>query len=618
MKNIHAFLGALLLGLALLPAAAQEPPRAGDPFRGLEDASRPATGAFYREQGARTRRELDRIPGRPALLARIRALSESGTTITSLAVTNGTRVFYLRLSPQDASAVLCVRESLSGAERVLVDPRRFAQETSAAAIDWFVPSPDGRNVAYGVSLAGSEDSVLRVIATEGPRDLPFEIDRARFNDRLAWNSDGHSFYYARVPEGQVGARAYANIRMYRHVLGRDTARDEVVFAPGVGGARGIPEFVRPSIVVPADSRYAYAIARDGVRREIAVHVAEQRDLANARPRWHRLVGYDDEVLAILGWKNDLYLLSHRNAPRHRVLRVKGNALDLRAARVIVPEGDSVMEEMALAHDALYLRTTVAGVDRLERVPLGLLGAKPPEFVRTPFDNAIAQLLAQPRVEGAMLRLEGNIDSPKVVQVDAKGNLRDTHLQPPFTADFTGMDEVRLYAPTADGNRIPVTLVYRKGTTLTGNNPTLLTAYGSHGLTAASTFEPARLAWLERGGIFAVAHVRGGGEYGEPWHAAGRGGAKVNTILDFIAVSQFLVSYGFTSARHLAIVGTGAGGIPVGGALVGHPELYAAVVGRGPMMDMTRYEAMPDGPANVPEFGSAAAPEGLEALRAISA
>ena len=619
--KIEALLGAILLGLALFPASAQDTPQglAGDdPFGSLEEATRPESKAFFQEQAAHARERLDRIPGRAAMLARIRELSDSGTSITALAVTAGSRVFYLKLAPRQASPVLCMRESLAGAERVLVDPERFTRGASRAAIDWFSPAPDGRHVAYGVSLSGSENSVLRVFAVDGARDLPFEIDRARFNQALGWHPDGQSFYYARIPEANSGLRRDANIRVYRHVLDRDTARDEIVFASGVGGARDVPEFVYPSILVPFESRYAYAIARDGVRNEIAVHVAEARDLAAGRPRWHKLVGHDDEVTAIEGWKDDLYLLSHRNAPRYRVLRVKGDARDLTAAKILVPQGDTVIKDMALARDALYLRTMVAGVDRLERVPLGLLGAKAPEYVRTPFDNAITQLVAHPRVEGALLRLQGWIEPPAVMQVDAKGNIRNTRLQPPQTADFAGMDEVRLYAPAHDGAKIPVTLIYRKSTTLTGKNPMLLTGYGSYGVTLSPDFDPARLAWLERGGIFAIAHVRGGGEYGEPWHQAGRRATKINTILDFISVSEFLVSYGFTSPGRLAILGTSAGAIPVGGALVRRPDLYAAMVARVPVMDMTRFESMPGGPANVPEFGSAATPEGLESLRIMSA
>ena len=608
----------LLVAIATVAALATAARADDDPFRYLEDASDPRTVAFFGEQAAVARARLDAIPGRARMLERIRALSDSAVTVSSISLTP-THIFYLKLEPRRMQPVLCVREGLSGAEREIVDPARFDGVLRRAAIDWFVPSPDGRHVAYGVSLGGGEDAVLRVLEVNPRRDLPIEIDRARFNHQLAWHPDGRSFYYARIPAANPPGKRDANIRIYRHQLGRDAQRDEIVFAAGAGGARDVPEFVRPSLHLPAESRYAYAIARDGARREIAVHVTEQRDLGSGRPRWRKLAGAQDEVLAIEGWRDDLYLLSKRGAPRHRVLRVSANAPDLAAARVMVAEGDAVVSAMALARDALYLRTMVGGVDRLERMPLGLFGPKAAEFVRTPFDNGITQLVAHPRVSGAVLLLQGWIDPPMVVQVDAKGgNVRNTRVQPPALVDFSSMDEVRLYAKAADGTRIPVTLLYRKSTRLTGDNPTLLVGYGAYGEPLSPRFDPARLAWLERGGVYAIAHLRGGGEYGEAWHQAGKGASKPNTILDLVAVAEFLAAYGFAKPQRLAIGAAGAGGIAAGGALVRRPELFAAVVARSPLMDMLRYEKMAGGAGDIPEFGSAASAEGAGHLRVVSA
>ena len=588
-----------------------------DPFRSLEDGARPETQAFYKEQDARTRAALERIPGRAALHARIRELSAGGTSVTDLKLEAG-KVFYLRRNPGQPTAVLCVRDGLAAAERVLVDPGRFTKDGARAAIDWYSPSPDGRHVAYGVSIGGSEDSTLRVLSLDGGKDLGEAIDRTRFNTGLAWHPDARSFYYARIPDGQRGARRYANIRVYRHVLGRAAAQDEIVFASGVGGARDVPEFVYPSLVVPLESRYAYAVARDGVRNEISVHIAEQKELAAGRPRWRKIVGFEDEVTAIQAWRDDLYLLSHRNAPNYRVLRLDASNPVLARARVAIPQGDSVIQSMALARDGLYLRTTVGGLDRLERLHFGLLGTRHAEFVKTPFDFGIAQVAAHPRRPGALLRVQGWIEPPVIFDVDSKhGELRRTNLQPPATVDFSEMDEVRLYATARDGTRIPVTLLYKKTTKLTGDNPTLLVGYGSYGISMRPAFDPARLAWLERGGVYAIAHIRGGGEYGERWHQAGRKATKINTIEDFIAVADFLVKYGFTNPARLAVQGTSAGGIPAGGALVRRPDLFAAVVARVPVMDMLRVEFSPNGPANIPEFGSVATREGFEALHVMS-
>ncbi|HUL96588.1 MAG TPA: prolyl oligopeptidase family serine peptidase [Usitatibacter sp.] len=613
MKPTLALFAPLLAAAAFAAAQGAE-----DPFQSLEDMTLPASQAFYAEQSARARAALDAIPGRAALLDRIRALSESSPLVTRFELTNGGRVFYLKRSPGQATASLWVRDKLTAAERLLVDPARFSRG-GPTAIDWFVPSPDGRHVAYGVSAGGSEDSVLRVIAVDGAHDLPIEIDRARFNRHLGWHPDGRSFYYARIPEGGRGAKRDANIRLYRHVLGREAVHDEIVFASGVGGARDVPEFVHPSIYIPYESKHAYAIVREGVRNEVAVHVTDLRDLDAGKPHWRKLAGVEDQVLAVTGEKDDLYLLSHHGAQRRRVLRVKATAPDLRAAKVVIPEGDTVIEDLGLASDALYLRTMVAGVDRLERVRIGLLGTvKAAEYVRTPFDTSIEELVTHPRVPGALLLLQGWIDDPSIVQIDVHGDMHNTGLQPANPADFSGVDAVRLYAPAADGAKIPITLIYKKTTTLTRENPTLLEGYGSYGLSMRPRFDATRLAWIERGGIYAVAHVRGGGEYGEAWHEAGRGAAKVNTIDDIIAVSDFIVKYGFTNPKRLAILGTSAGGIPAGGALVRRPELYAALVARVPVLDMMRYETMASGGANVPEFGSAATAEGAQRLLAISA
>ncbi len=607
----------LCLAALVLAAASAHADDADDPFRALENAADPATQAFFHDQSQRTRAALDALPGRAELAARIRMLEEAQTSITDVALEAG-RVFYLKAAPGQATPVLCMREGFRGAERVLVDPVKHGGGDPSLAIDWFVPAPDGHHVAYGLSRGGSEDSILHVMATDTARDLPFEIERARFNAGLAWEPDGRAFYYTRVPEGNAAGPARdENVRVYRHVLGRETAHDEVVFAAGVGGARDVSAIDVPHLLLPPQSKQAIAVVREGVRPELSVHVTDAKDLARGHPRWHKLFGPDAGVIAVEAWHDELYLLSNHDAPRHRVLRVKASAPNLSGAHVVVAQGDSVITGLGLARDGLYLRTMVGGVDRLERAELGLLGARGREYVRTPFDMAIVQLVTDPRRTGALLRLDGWIDAPQVVEVDHDGELHDTHLQPPSTADFSAIDQVRLYAPAADGTKIPVTLVYRKSTRLTGDNPTLLVGFGAYGRMLRPHHDPARLAWLERGGVFAIAHVRGGGEFGEAWREAARGASKTTSVLDFIAVSRFIASYGFTSPKRLAIEGTGAGAITVGGALVREPQLYAAVVLRAPWLDLLRYEQASGGPAQSPEFGTTATAQGRDALAALS-
>src|SRR6185312_12358492 len=560
----------------------------------------------------------DRIPGRAALLARIRALGDASPAVRDLSVEAG-RVFYLKTAAHAPGPVLCVRDGFDGAERVLVDPLARADGGPGTTIAWYSASPDGHHVAFGLgrdALAGT--AVLHVLDVDHGRDLPFEIDRAAQNGHLAWQPDGKSFYYARAPEAQAPGAEGAHVRIYRHVLGRETARDEVVFAPGVGGARDIPEMVEPRLVLPRESRYAFALVRSGPGAPVAVHVALQKELAAGRPRWHEIATTADEVVAIEAWHDDLYLLTHRGATNRRVLRVAAGAEDLAKAKVAVPEGDAVIEAMGLARDGMYLRTMVAGVDRLERMRFGLLASGTREFLRLPYDMAIAELVTDPRRNGAVLRLDGWTRPPEVAEVDARtGDVRNTNLVAPAAADYSSIDEVRLYAPAPDGTRIPVTLLYERSTRLTADNPTLLTVYGAWGDPASPVFDAARLAWLERGGVFAVAHVRGGGEYGDAWHEAARGATKATTVSDFIAVCEFLERYGFTNNNRLAIEGMEAGGIPVGDALVRRPDLFAAAILRDPILDLAALESSAAGRAQLPEFGSAASAEDRARLAAIS-
>lgn len=591
-----------------------------DPYRWLEDVRSEDAQAYVRAQDEHARRVLARIPGRAALAERIRELSAAQVAVRDIALAGG-KVFYLKLAPGLETPVLCVREGFAGAERVLVDPARFSSPAARAALNGYRPSPDGRLVAYGVSLGGSEDATLRVLQVQGARDTGVAIDRARFNASLAWHHDSRAFYYARMPEGGPAdsAHRYAGIRVYRHVVGRPAGRDETVFASGLGGARDVPEIVYPSFVLPEDSTHAYAIARHGVRREVSVHMAAVGDLAAGRPRWRKIVDFEDGVTAIQAWRDDLYLLTHKGASRNKVMVVKAGKDGISRPRPVVPEGDAVILAMALAADALYLRSTVGGLERLERLNLGVGASRTPEFVKTAFDVAITQMITHPRRPGAVLHLQGFLEPPLVVAVEARtGNLRDTGLQPANKADFSEMDEVRLYAPSHDGTKVPVTLLYRKQTMLTADNPTLLVGDGAYGIPQTPSFDATRLAWLERGGIIAFAHIRGGGEYGEDWHRAGQKATKENSILDFIACAEFLVKFGFTSPLRLAIQGTSAGGIPSAGAMVRRPDLFAAVVPRVAVLDLLRFEFSPIGPANIPEFGSIATREGFEALRGMSA
>jgi prolyl oligopeptidase len=591
-----------------------------DPYRYFEDLKNPEVAALLKAQSEYTRARFDRIPGRAGLLGRISQLSESGVAITGVQIA-GTRVFYFKLAPGDSVRKLCVREGMDGAERVLIDPLKIGTAEHRVTIDYFRPSPNGRHVAYGVSSGGDENSVLRVFDAEKGNDLGIVIEGARYGAAVSWHPDGKSFFYNKLPESGSAAVGYINSRAYRHTLGKNPVKDPALFGRGVGEGIKFDEIDIPSIVVPVGAKYALAAVRHGDAREIDIYIAPADALQGASTPWKKVIGRTDEVTDFQVRGTDLYLLTHKNAPRYKVVLTDLVHPQADKATLIVPESENVVGQIAIAADALYIRQSSGGVDVMQRLNFSrrVFSSGKLEYLHLPFDSAVRALVTDPARPGAILRLESWTAAPRYVALEARsGNIRDTGLLPKHGADFSAHDEVRLFATAKDGTRIPVSMVYRKGMLLSHDHPTLLTAYGAYGIALSPSFQATRLAWLERGGIYATCHVRGGGEYGEAWHRGGQKGNKNNSVNDFIACAEFLVARGFTNAKRLAALGGSAGGITVGNALVRRPELFAAVVASVGALDMLRMETTANGKPNVEEFGSTATPEGFKWLYETSA
>ena len=591
-----------------------------DPYRYFEDAQDPAVAAFMKAQADYARGYLDRIPARADLLKRITQLSDAAVSISRVQVANG-RVFYFKLAAGDTARKIYMRESINAAEHLLVDPARLGAPERRIAIDWFRAAPNGRLLAYGTSPGGNEESVLRVLDVDKAADTGVAIPGARYGDAVAWAPDSRALFYNRLPASAGAPIGYVNSRVYRHVIGHDAADDTLLFGRGVGDDRGLEEIDIPRIVVPVASNTALAVVKHGDQRELAIWAAPASTLNGAATPWKQIVERSDEVVDFEAHGADLWLLSHKNALRGKLLRTSLMSPDLARAATVVPESDHVITGMAISGDALYIKMLNGGVDILQRLNFStaVYASGKLEYIRLPFDLAVRELVGDPLKPGALLRLESWTEAPAYTTVEARSaNLANSGLLPKAPVDFSAYDEVRLYATAKDGTRIPVSMVYRKGLLLSHDHPTLLTGYGAYGLVEAPYFQASRLAWLERGGIYATCHVRGGGEYGEPWHRAGQKATKGNTVTDFIACAEFLIQRGFTNPRRLAAMGGSAGGITVGNSLARRPDLFAAVVARVGALDMLRMETTPNGKPNVVEFGSTQTAEGFKALYDVSA
>jgi prolyl oligopeptidase len=611
-----------------------------DNYRYMEDTSNAEVVAFMRGESAHARQVLDSIPGRAAMQRRIDDLSQGVTSVSGVQITGSDarpRLYYYKLAPGMSNRALYVRDGFTGAERRVFDVAAASARAGARlSLDYFIASPDGRYVLLGVAAGGSEDTSLRLVEVGAIqiRETGLVIDRIGFADETFWAPDSKSFFYNRLPPAVAGGakNRYLNSQAFRHVVGRPAARDELVFGNGVSGVR-LADIDIPSVRITADGRNLVGRVEHGDAREISMYVASAGELGSQSIQWRRVVQPSDEVTSFVLHNNVAYLLTKKNAPRYKVVRMSvspsggiaaapaSTTGGFAGATTIVPHGDTVLAQIAVARDALYIREMVGGVDRLQRLNFSnnVFSGGKLEFVRLEFDLAIRQLITSPSRSGALLRLESWTSAPHYVTVaERSGNITPVPLHPRSNVDFSDIVELRLKATAKDGVIVPVSLVYRKSTMLHGNNPTLLRGYGAYGIVQSPAFVPTNLAWLERGGIMATCHVRGGGEFGEAWHRGGQKTTKPNTWRDMIACAEFLITQGFTSPAHLGIQGGSAGGITVGRALTERPDLFAAVVPAVGVLDALRMEFTPNGPPNIPEFGTVKNEDGFKGLLAMSA
>jgi prolyl oligopeptidase len=588
-----------------------------DPYRYFENMKDPVVQKFFKEQNASTRAVLARLdPARKRLFTRIKALDAAGTSVGSVQLV-GDQYFYLRRAPGDNNQKLCVRAVSGGAERVLIDPDKLATKPGQHfTINYFLPSLDDKYVAYGISEGGSEDAVLHVVETATGNVLSDAIDRARFGIS-SWRTDGTSFYYVRLPKllpGQPETMAEQRTVNYLHVLGGDPEKDVPVLGFGVSSAVPFEPDDAPFVNVSPASTYAIGQVVHGVSNEITLYAAPLSAATGPATPWKKVVDVTDAVTGYDINGDTLYLLTHKDASRYKVVAMSLAHPDFAAVKTVVPPSDAVVSQVAVARDALYVRDLEGGLGRLLRLPFAADGAAgPPANVTLPYEGAITGLTTDPRDGGATLGLTSWTKSLLWYALSPDGTIADTKLKPLAPVDATPYTSVEVKAPSADGTEVPLSIVYKKGIKLDGTHATYLEGYGAYGITLDPFFSTTRIAWLERGGVYAVAHVRGGGEYGEDWHRAGMIATKQHTIDDFVGCARYLIAQHYTSAAHLGGEGTSAGGILIGGAITQHPELFAAALDVVGASNTLRAEFSANGPPNIPEFGSVKTQEGFKAL-----
>jgi prolyl oligopeptidase len=594
-----------------------------DPYRWMESEPKPDFVAYLHAQNDYARAVLARIPGRDQLAKDIGEVSGLAARARVVTLAGG-KIFYLK---RDAGAQidrLYVSDG-AGHETLLVDPATLGTATAHAEIDQFAPSQDGSLVVYGVSIGGSENSTLHVIETATRRMLPDTIDRSDFAS-ASWTPDGKGFYFTRLQKTAADAppiERYAHMKVYFHAVGTDADTDRVALDSDHLPFEFKSGAIFPTIGLTQGSDYALAVIADGVSPEQAFYSAKLSDLQAGHAVWKKVATQTDGVVNAAVEGNRIDLLTHQGAPRFKVIETRLDAPDIATAKEMVPESAGVLTSISAASDGLYYAAREGAVFKLYKLANG---SPVPETITLPFTGTIAPpegnaggLITDPAQPGALVSLESWVRPAVWLRyTPATKTLTDTQILPPFPRDLSGYSVVETTAKAPDGTDVPLSIVTKSGLKLDGKRPAYLVGYGSYGLSYDPSFLPQFLPWIDRGGVVAVAHVRGGGELGQAWHDAGKIATKQNTIHDFIACAEALIAKGYTDSAHLGGEGTSAGGILIGGAITQRPDLFRAALIRVGATNTLREQFTAGGPANIPEFGDATNPAQFPAMLAMDA
>ncbi|OJH40823.1 prolyl oligopeptidase family serine peptidase [Cystobacter ferrugineus] len=573
-----------------------------DPYRWLEDERSPEVQAWMRAQDTFAREHLARVPGRDALHRRFTELFYMESL--SAPAVRGERYFYVRTHKDKEKAILYWREGEKGQERVLLDPNTWSADGTVSLGLWS-PSWDGRKLAFTRKPNAADEAILHVLDVDSGQWSEVDVIPGAKYASPSWTPDSASFYYAWLPTEPsipVAERpGYTELRLHR--LGTPPDADPVVH-PRTGDPK---TFLNGH--VSRDGQYLFVYVTRGW---------SENDI------WWKRVGEKDFRLLVKGegarysldvWRDTFYVLTDEGAPRQRVFRVEPERPGRADWKELVPE-DPVASLQGLnivgEHLALeYLQ------DATTRVRVLTLGGKPVRDVALPGVGAASNLYGLEDRDEAWFVFSSFVTPPQVYKTSVSTGRVETwaRVELPIAPERYTVEQA--FCRSKDGTRVPLFLVHRRDLERDGDRPVLLTGYGGFNISLLPSFRASIFPWLDAGGVYVVANLRGGGEYGTAWHEAGRLHRKQNVFDDFHAVAEFLVRERYTRPGRLAISGGSNGGLLVGAAMTQRPELYGAVVCQVPLLDMVRYHLFGSGKTWIPEYGTADNPADFQVIHAYS-
>ncbi|MCP3103819.1 prolyl oligopeptidase family serine peptidase [Myxococcus sp. K15C18031901] len=573
-----------------------------DAYRWLEDEKAPEVQAWMRAQDTLARQTLAQVPVRDALVRRFNALFYVDAISTPMR--RGDRYFYIRTHKDKEKSVLYWRDGENGPEKVLLDPNTWSADGSVSMGTW-APSWDGRKLAFAQRPNAADEAVLHVVDVDTGVWSEVDVIEGGKYASPKWTPDGKGFYYEWLPTDSsipVDERPGHTTLRY-HALGQSPAKD-VVIHPRTGD---------PSTFLAGDlsrdGRYLFVvISRGWSENDIYWKRVGEKD-------FRLLVKGEGATYSLHAWKDVFYVTTDEGAPKGRIFAVDPRHPERAAWKELVPEDTTAsLQSLSVVGGHLALEYMK---DATTEVRVTTLDGRPVRTVALPGVGAASNLYGLEDRDEAYF-IFTSFTTPRLVfktSVATGASSLWAKVELPMDPSAYTVDQV--FYPSKDGTRVPMFLVYRKGLARDGNAPTLLYGYGGFNVNMQPAFRASILPWLDAGGVYAVANLRGGGEYGKEWHEAGRLGRKQNVFDDFHAAAEYLVREKYTQPRRLAIHGGSNGGLLVGAAMTQRPELYGAVVCAVPLLDMVRYHLFGSGRTWIPEYGSAEKPEDFQTLYAYS-
>jgi prolyl oligopeptidase len=573
-------------------------------YRWLEDSAADETVRWTEAQQARTRAYLDAIPWRPALRGRVEELMrDDSTTYRSVRSSAGPFFALKEQRPRQRPVIVTVTDLDDlGTERTVLDPMEI-DPSGETSIDWFVPSPDGRRVAVSLSEHGDEDGTLHVYDVASGEHVGAPIPHVNvMGGSMTWRHDSGALWYT-LP-ADVGFRQ----QVWFRDLGAGT--DTVDLTGPFADEQIAENFLTSS----PDGRWVMDRVQKGDGGEWQIFVRGQ----DAGATWWQVADIPDQcVQAVLG-DDAVYLLSRSATPRGRILRLPlAQGTTVAEAETIVPAGEHAIDDFSVTADTVWVVDMDGGPQQVRRFDHRGREQAPVPIPPVSSVSSYGARLARLRPD-LVAWMSSSFTEPGTWYVTGDGGTpAPTALRTITSVDLSHYVVTREMATSKDGTRVPISVISSPDTPRDGSVPTLLIAYGGYGISLVPTFHAERLLWLEQGGVWAVANIRGGGEYGEEWHQGGRLTTKQNCFDDFIACAEHLAIVGITSHERLAIMGGSNGGLLMGAVLTQRPDIARAVVAAVPVLDSLRSETSTNGVYNVTEFGTVSDPEQFAALMAYS-